>query len=104
MFAELGCKSAGWAWRVTDAFKFAQGHRFDIAILDIGIGEELIAPFAEELAVRRKPFVFVTGMGRTAVPDGLRGRPFVKKLFDAVDLRRAMLSALGAGAAPPTGR
>lgn len=72
------------------------GNRFDIAIVDVMIGDGVTLPLAERLQSRRLPFIFATGLSRhedtfRAFPDV----PVVTKPYASHHLVSAMQAALG---------
>jgi len=57
------------------AFRAFEDHRVDIAVLDIDLNGTSVVPFAEHLASKGVPFVFLTGYGdEHLLPDSFRGR------------------------------
>jgi DNA-binding response OmpR family regulator len=58
---EAGAEIAGSCRTVQEAVKAAANDRVGVAILDVRIGGETIAPVARQLADRGTPFVFYTG-------------------------------------------
>ncbi len=70
--------------------------RVDIAVLDINLQGNSVAPLAEHLQGRGTPFVFVTGYADPALlPEHLRGYPSFAKPVEAEQLVGAMLALLG---------
>jgi hypothetical protein len=58
----------------------------DGAVLDVNLGGERVDPVADALAVRKIPFVFVTGYGKSAISERFPaatviGKPFDDKIF-----------------------
>jgi DNA-binding NtrC family response regulator len=98
MLAELGCSIAAEATRISDALEAVNKADFDIAILDVNVGGEPIAPVADALAARGTPFVFATGYGDRALPESHRERPTLKKPFQLESLKRTLETALEAKA------
>jgi DNA-binding NtrC family response regulator len=94
MLADLGCTIAAEATHLSDALEAARNADFDIAILDVNLGGEPIAPVADALAARGMPFVFATGYGERALPDSHRERPTLKKPFQLESLKRTLETAL----------
>lgn len=64
---------------VIAAFQKMEKSAFDIALLDINVGRELVYPVAEHLAELGVPFVFVSGGHSGTIPQRLAGRPFLTK-------------------------
>jgi DNA-binding response OmpR family regulator len=43
-------------------------HDFDVAVLDVNLDGTMVYPLADELVVRRKPFLFLSGYSATNMP------------------------------------
>lgn len=90
-----GCEVVGPAARVADALRLlAGGGAVDAAVLDVSLGGEAVVPVAEALAGRGVPVVFLTGYGREALPEPLRGRPVLRKPCRAGALLAALERAI----------
>jgi len=98
MLADLGYTIAGEAGRIEDALRLAKQGEFDVAILDVNLNGQPIAPVVEVLIQRGVPFVFATGYGQRGVPEPYRERPTLQKPFQADALGHALESVM-AGAA-----
>src|SRR5437868_14790746 len=96
MLSELGYTIAAEAARLDEALAAAKTGDFDIAILDVNLNGQTIAPVAEALAARGTPFVFATGYGERGLPEAYRDRPTLKKPFQMDVLGRMLESALPA--------
>jgi CheY-like chemotaxis protein len=94
MLAELGYTVAAEAARVEEALEATKKGDFDLAILDVDLNGQPIAPVAEALRARGTPFVFATGHGERGLPELYRDRPMLKKPFELDGLRRMLESAL----------
>ena len=94
MLGELGYTVAAEAGRVEEALQAARTADFDLAILDVNLNGEPIAPVAEALAARGTPFVFATGYGERGLPEPYRDRPTLKKPFQIDSLKQTLQSAL----------
>jgi CheY-like chemotaxis protein len=94
MLSELGYTIAAEAARLDEALAAAKTGDFDIAILDVNLNGQTIAPVAEALAARGTPFVFATGYGERGLPEAYRDRPTLKKPFQMDGLSRMLESAL----------
>ena len=94
MLDELGYHVAAEAVRVDEALAAVRDTVFDLAILDVNLNGETIAPVADLLAARGIPFVFSTGYGEHGLPPAHRGRPTLKKPFQIDGLGRALGTAL----------
>jgi DNA-binding response OmpR family regulator len=76
----------------------ASNGSFDFAILDCNLDGESIEPVAALLRQRGIPILFVTGYG-AALPQELKGHPFVEKPYKEDDLKRGIELALNRGSA-----
>jgi CheY-like chemotaxis protein len=94
MLGELGCTVAAAAARLDEALDAARTAEFDVAILDVNLNGQPVAPVAEALIARGKPFIFATGYGEHGLPEPYRGRPTLKKPFQLDGLGRLLESAL----------
>ena len=90
MLLDLGCVVAGTAGGLDDALTMARTSEFDVALLDINLGNKRVDPVAEVIKARGVPVVFVSGYGRPGV-SGL----VLEKPYDSADLERALNLALG---------
>ena len=66
----------------------------DVAVLDCNLRGESIVPVAAALEQRRKPFLFVSGYGRSYLPSQYVGAPFVPKPFEPAVLVCALENLL----------
>lgn len=64
-----GLQVIGPAPRLERARALIASEAIDAALLDIHLRGELVFPAAEDLAARCIPFVFLSGFGRSIVPD-----------------------------------
>ena len=98
MLADLGHSVAAEAGGIEDAVALAEDAEFDVAILDVNLNGQSIAPVVEILVRRGLPFVFATGYGARGIPEAFRANPTLQKPFQAESLARA-LDAVAAKAA-----
>jgi CheY-like chemotaxis protein len=94
MLCELGCTVAAATARLEEALEAARSAEFDVAILDVNLNGQPVAPVAEALIARGKPFIFATGYGEHGLPEPYRGRPTLKKPFQLDGLSRLLVSTL----------
>lgn len=66
----LGCKLAGSAATMDEAWRALDAGPFDLAILDVNIGADPIFPLADAVRERGLPVIFATG----SLPDSLPAR------------------------------
>jgi len=97
MLADDGCIVVATASRLTEALGYAGDAdlAFDVAILDLNLAGENTFPVASALASRGLPFAFATGYGAGGLPAEWRDRPTLQKPFNATDVTKALISALG---------
>lgn len=97
MLLDSGYEVIASAGRLDDALRYAREADFDVAILDVNLDGQSVAPVAEILERRGLPFVFATGYGERGLPEQHRGKPTLQKPFQQENLSR-ILARL---AAPP---
>ena len=68
--------------RLEEACAAAATETFDIALLDINMNGKLAYAVAETLMERGIPFIFLTGYGRTALPEHLQSARCVPKPYE----------------------
>jgi CheY-like chemotaxis protein len=93
LLADLGCSTLGPCGSLGKALEAAQTGTFDLAVLDVNLGGEMVYPVAEALAERHIPFLFLSGYGDEAVPPGHAEWKVCAKPFKA-DYLAEMLSAV----------
>jgi CheY-like chemotaxis protein len=94
MLGELGCQVLGPLGDLPGALRAAQEEAFDLALLDVNLAGEPVAPVAEALAARGVPFVFCTGYQADNLPSRYPAAPTLMKPFQVADLRAALQRAL----------
>lgn len=88
---EIGAETIELATNVDEAIKAVELGPYDLALLDVNLGESMSFNFARFLVERRIPFGFVSGYSDTQeFPDDLQHAPLLVKPFD----ERAMLQFL----------
>src|SRR5256884_7795084 len=97
MLGQLGYTIAAEAARIDEALAAIRTTEFDVAILDVNLNGQTIAPVAEALVARGTPFVFATGYGERGLPEAYRNRPTLKKPFQLEGLKQMLQSALDGG-------
>jgi DNA-binding response OmpR family regulator len=94
MLGEMGYTVAGMATRVGTALPMVATLDFDLAILDVNLGEEMSFPIADAIAEKGLPYLFATGYGRQGITPRHAGQPVVAKPFSSGDLKLAIEAAL----------
>jgi CheY-like chemotaxis protein len=90
MLSDLGYIMAAEAGRLDEALEVARQGEFDVAILDVNLNGQPIAPVVEVLVKRGVPFVFVSGYARRGIPDAHSRIPLLQKPFQVEGLARAL--------------
>lgn len=89
LLGDLGCAVVGPAASAREAIAAVEKEGFDLALLDVNLGEgETSFPAAEILRRRGVPFAFVTGYGDQGVRPDLRDVPILSKPIDPRQLAR----------------
>jgi DNA-binding NtrC family response regulator len=90
-----GAREVVLAARVADAMAALDGPEpFDIAVLDILLGEESGEPVAKRLVERGIPFVYSTGIGPSGVnTEGAGAMPIVPKPYTSATLLAGLAKA-----------
>lgn len=96
--ADLGCTTVGPCGSVAIALDAARTEVFDLAVLDVNLGGEMVYPVAELLAERHIPFLFLSGYGDDAIPADHRDWRVCAKPFRGDDLACMLSAALGSPA------
>jgi DNA-binding NarL/FixJ family response regulator len=92
-----GCDIVAAAATARDAIQVLNTVDCDAAIVDVNLAGSNSIPAASALALRKIPFVVVSGYPARELPQALRGAPFVPKPVHAA----ALLSALQTAMKPP---
>jgi CheY-like chemotaxis protein len=94
MLGDLGCQVLGPIGDLPGALRAAQEEALDVALLDVNLAGEPVAPVAEALALRAVPFVFCTGYQADILPSRYPAAPTLMKPFQVADLRAALERAI----------
>lgn len=92
MLDDAACRIVGPFGRLAQALTSAQQDDVDAALLDVNLHGEQVFPVADALAMRKIPFIFVTGYGAGGLPPRFKDRPALTKPYRAA----AVLAALAA--------
>lgn len=94
MLLDLGAR-VEVAMRLTEAMKLAAEGTFDLAVLDVNLGEGTRSDaVADLLHSRGIPFLFATGYGARGLAERHRDRPTIQKPYQLGDLTVAADLAL----------
>ena len=93
LIEDMGLQVAGSAASAAQALHMATTLAFDIALLDVNLGDgETSMETAAVLIERGIPFAFLTGYGPAGVPEAHRHRTILTKPVDPAALRRFLES------------
>jgi CheY-like chemotaxis protein len=82
-----GCRVVGPLTNLSDAILAARNEAvIDIALLDVNLRGEKVYPVADILTERGIPFVFLSGYGKTAIPNDRPSWRVCSKPFSPNDL------------------
>lgn len=88
--SEAGAAIIGPVARLEEARSQVEADGFDVAVIDIKLGEEMAYPVAHMLQDRHIPFVFITGYDLSNIPMSFQGVPRLEKPVG----KKALLSVL----------
>ncbi len=91
--AAFGCTSVV-AGRIGKALPLIGAHTFDAGILDLNLAGEPVYPVADELGLRKIPYVIATGYGPEGVLPAYRNHPILAKPYSRQDVETALIQAL----------
>lgn len=91
MLNDLGHEVIATESRLEGALRQARSGSFDLAILDITLGEGPSYPIAQILKDRGIPFLFATGYGPGGLQPPFCGTPTLTKPFEFAELERRVL-------------
>jgi CheY-like chemotaxis protein len=94
MLTDFGLVVAASARTLPQALRLATTVAFDIALLDVNIGQDRIDPIADVIFARDIPFIFTTGYGRAGLPEAYPEQAIVEKPFYVEEILRALREAL----------
>jgi CheY-like chemotaxis protein len=81
-----GCKVVGQAATLERAKQLIEEADCDAALVDVNLAGEPVDELATLLTRKNRPFAFMTGYGREALPAGFRGAVVLSKPFGADQL------------------
>lgn len=71
-------------------FVLDEGHRIDLAVLDINLGGDMVFPVADRLRAADIPLIFATGYGQSDLPARFTGVPRCEKPVDLSRIVQAL--------------
>ncbi|MEG9524179.1 MAG: response regulator [Hyphomicrobiales bacterium] len=93
MLLDLGCEVAV-AMRLSKALDLARSEAFDLAVLDVNLGDARSYPVADLLFERGTPFLFATGYGWKGLERTYRDVPVLQKPYQAEPLEHLLVRLL----------
>ncbi|WCS28265.1 response regulator [Methylobacterium sp. NMS14P] len=93
MLLDLGCE-VDVAMRLDKALGLARSEAFDLAVLDVNLGDARSYPVADLLFGRGIPFLFATGYGQRGLEVNYRGIPVLQKPYQAEPLEHLLVRLL----------
>jgi PAS domain S-box-containing protein len=84
--ANAGCEIVGPAATLDRAKSLVETADYDAALVDVNLKGQPVDELATLLTKKNRPFAFVTGYGRDALPSGFRGAVILGKPFSADQL------------------
>ncbi|OAS12437.1 response regulator [Methylobacterium platani] len=97
MLLELGCEVVV-AMRLDKALALARNEVFDLALLDVNLGDARSYPVADLLFERRTPFLFATGYGKQGLEEAYKAVPVLQKPYQPAPLEHLLTRLLIGGA------
>jgi len=82
VLTEAGFQVVGPAATIVDALRHISQTNFDAALVDANLGGHSIEGVTTALAIRRTPFVLLTGYSRKSLPTQLANARVIEKPFD----------------------
>jgi DNA-binding response OmpR family regulator len=73
---------------LASAMEAARREVFDLAVLDINLGGEMVFPLADELEARGIPYILLSGYSAMHLPERFRSAPRSAKPHDPASLIR----------------
>jgi DNA-binding response OmpR family regulator len=92
LLSEIGCQVVATASNVHGGLSLVRSVDFDVAVLDVNLGDERSYPIADLLIESDKPFLFSTGFDR--VEDAYKRLPRIQKPFRQDDLERLLIKVM----------
>jgi light-regulated signal transduction histidine kinase (bacteriophytochrome) len=91
ILSRLGARTVVTASNVSAALDLIGTQRFDMALLDINLGEESSFPIADRLVAQKTPFLFATGYGGDIADIGVHAdAPIVQKPYTIEGITAAL--------------
>lgn len=93
MLLDLGCEVVV-AMRLDRALNHARTERFDLAVLDVNLGDARSYPIADLLFENGTPFLFATGYGKQGLDTDYQAVPVVQKPYQIGQMEHLLIHLL----------
>lgn len=93
MLDEIGCTLVASASTVAEGLATIAEREFDIAILDVHLGRDVVWPLSDELLERGKPFILASGDDGRLLQDRYPAATILAKPYELDSLTRALEDA-----------
>ena len=77
----IGCTLTGSAASMDEAWRLTETHEFDVAVLDVNVGADLVFPLADAIRARGVPVIFATGSLPDSLPERFADCPVLEKPY-----------------------
>lgn len=101
MLDEIGCRLVASAATVGDGLAAVDEREFDIAILDVHLGRDVVWPLADHLVEEGKPFVLASGDDGRLLQDRYPSATILAKPYELDTLTKALSDAVRPGPTRP---
>jgi CheY-like chemotaxis protein len=102
MLLDLGCEVVV-AMRLDKALAYARSEVFDLAVLDVNLGEARSYPVADVLFERCTPFLFATGYGKKGLEAAYQNVPVLQKPYHLGPMEQLLIHLLTCDTPPRRG-
>ena len=90
MLEDLGISNIVMARSVGEAMSAIDNHSFDLALLDLQLGDENGLVVADHCTAKNIPIIFSTGYGDVLLPVTFSSEQMLTKPYTVADLERAI--------------
>ena len=90
MLRAMGHSIAAEAGHMREAMALARSAKFDLAVLGLNFGGQMVYPVADLVQTRGVPFIFMTGYAQGISPKRFQNRPALRKPFSSEALSTAI--------------
>ena len=96
LLTRLGAERVVTAASIAQALQEIQRDAFEVAVLDVNLGNDTSLPVADALSARGIPYVFATGYGeQLRLPEQHAGAQVIQKPYTLTSISAALVRALG---------